>query len=340
MVVARVILFALFSLLAFISGTELYYRHHSAHISLDRAPLEAARDMNSQGYYEDALLLAEFSAKTATGDTESNQAKMLVHQIGADRTFGRNAESFLQGAISGEPKDIAGFLGSLSLDLFVVGDIRDLVVQGWKEYNHGDGDVLILALSGIGLATTLTPQMDFAPALLKLFRRAGALGERFIKSVSKLGRQAIKSGDFSHVGKVVSDFGSASRTLGPAPLSRIMKHVEDPSQLARLARAAEKDATSAYSLSYLGGAKAIKAIDASGKNVSRLAKMTRRGSRLSKIVAKGSSSLPDHMLWLVFVFSCLLVLRGLTRILPRSRISPRLVKSDSGGIPILDDAVR
>ena len=40
------------------------------------------------------------------------------------------------------------------LDLFVIGDIRDLVVQGGRELNDGSGDDLILALSAVGLATT------------------------------------------------------------------------------------------------------------------------------------------------------------------------------------------
>ena len=59
-------------------------------------------------------------------------------------------------------------MGAISTDLCVIGDIRDLGIQGWKYFTGGqdfDGFVTILSAAGIGLSTT--PFLDGTNALAK-----------------------------------------------------------------------------------------------------------------------------------------------------------------------------
>ena len=123
---------------------------------IEQDPLEEARNLLDEGRTDEARLLADFTLDTALSESEAAEARLMQQQLSTDRPIAAHAKSFLNGALSGEPKDLAGFLGALSLDLFIIGDIRDLLVQGYRELSHGNGDTLILSLAAVGLATTLT----------------------------------------------------------------------------------------------------------------------------------------------------------------------------------------
>ncbi|MFC1817216.1 hypothetical protein ACFL0M_15075 [Thermodesulfobacteriota bacterium] len=54
-------------------------------------------------------------------------------------------------------KDSYSGIGAISSDLCLYGDIRDLVIQGWKRLTRSDdvdGMVAIFSAAGIGLSTT------------------------------------------------------------------------------------------------------------------------------------------------------------------------------------------
>ena len=60
-------------------------------------------------------------------------------------------------------------------DLFVFGDVRDLVIQGGRALRGEETDEVIVGLSAAGLLLTAAPQLDLGTALLKFARRMGAL---------------------------------------------------------------------------------------------------------------------------------------------------------------------
>ncbi len=51
----------------------------------------------------------------------------------------------------------------MTADLLVVGDVRDLAIQGVHYIADGEADELIVLLSGVGLVTTLVPGTDIVP---------------------------------------------------------------------------------------------------------------------------------------------------------------------------------
>lgn len=311
----RILLVLAFAAVALLSGSELYQREVAGELLVTDEPLEEADRLLAAGHFDEAALMARFAEDTAHNTKEREAARVRGAQIEAAGTLSRHAHAFAMGALSGEPRDFAGFLGSLSLDLFVVGDIRDLAVQGYREASTGDGDMLILALSAVGLATTLSPHLDFAPALLKTFRRTGALGERFVKSFSRVARRAVSGGDFSRVGKITTDFGTAARALGPAPLARVMKHVDEPAELARVSKLAKANPPAVYGLTRMTNGRAVKAFSRTA-DAGRMAKAARRGSRLAKIFAKSVAVFPDGLLIGVFLASAFIAARLLAGLIP------------------------
>ncbi len=319
--------------MAWLLAGELRDRHASGRLELDIEPLAAARDSLERGLAEEAALLARFARDTTTDPGAIRAADRILEQASTPRPWSERLRRFAHGAATGEPRDLDGFLGSLSLDLFVVGDIRDIVVQGYREATGGDGDLVILGLSAAGLATTLSPQFHLAPAMLKTFRRAGALSERFVKSLRRLSRSALRSGDFKALDRVTRDFAVAGRRLGPAPFARIARHIDDPADLARVARAAEVDAAATYGLVRLSDGRAVKLLDA-GNGVSTLARTVRRGARGGKLLVKAVHSVPD--VWLATALLALLSAAALTTAGAVADLVRRLRPRSA---PVLRDAV-
>ncbi len=330
----RLTAFLVLILLSLASALELRQREAASGLLLAVDPVAEGERLLASDRLDEARLMAHFAEDTANGKHEADEARALARRIKDADTIDRQLRSFAEGAVTGEPRDLAGFLGSLSLDLFVIGDVRDLAVQGYREMTDGDGDLVILALSAVGLATTLSPHLDFAPALLKVFRRAGALTERFVKSLRKVSRDALRSGNFRQLTTVAEDFGRAARALGPAPLARVMKHVDEPADLARVSRLAEANAPAAYALTGLTSGRAVKQI-ARGADVGVVAKAARRGSRGAKIFAKAVMVMPNWLLVTVMIGAGLAAARMLASLLPgrRERAPGRRQRGD--GVPVL-----
>jgi len=286
-------------------------------LELDYHPLTRAQQLVDEGRYAEAQVITRYVIEEPSLAADS-QELTLVKNLNASisdelDSVGGKVRRFVKGAISGEPRDLAGFLGSMSLDLFVIGDIRDLIVQGTKEIRGEDGDKIILALSAAGLATTVAPQVDWAPSLMKGFRRAGALSTRFAKRFGKLCRQALKAGDFKSVARVTENFGTAAAKIGPGPMMGVMKRIDEPASLARIAKASQINPGATYMVVSGTGTRGLKQISNSGSNIGALAKRLKYSSRLVKQLRKSTMIIPTIALQLIAVISLFLALWLLVR---------------------------
>ena len=304
---ARLLIAAFASVCIFVSATEIADRLEGGLIPpVD--PIHSAENLAAEERWAEVKILSEFIvAHPGVGD--DNKAADLARRADNQlNSFHGQVQSFAHGAITGEPTDLVSMLGSLSLDLFVIGDIRDLAVQGWKEATDGSGDTVILALSAIGLTTTLAPHLDWVPALLKALKRTGALSKGMIRSLTTTARQALKTGDYGKLSTVVGDFGKTARRLGPGPTRGVMASVDSAEDLAKVARAAEVDAGSTYVLARLFGKNGVKMIDNNGKNVGALAATIKTGSRVTKAVKKSTAAVSTTWLSVIFAISVLILI--------------------------------
>ena len=128
-------------------------------------PIYEIRKLKSQNRRDDSLDLAKFYRENQTED----QDKFTKIEKGLEYTQSEKIKSFVwNGAIRGQVYDSYSGMGAISSDLCVIGDIRDLGIQGWKYLTGGqdfDGFVTILSAAGIGLSAT--PFLDGTNALAK-----------------------------------------------------------------------------------------------------------------------------------------------------------------------------
>jgi len=308
------------------AGLELTDRIRGELVLTQDAALTAG-EMADEGRWAEAGMVAEFVLSRPDLGDEEKAAQVLARSNEELESFRGQAVSFVHGAITGEPTDMPSMLGSLSLDLFVLGDIRDIAVQGWKEATDGSGDNLILALSAIGLTTTLAPHLDWAPALLKALKRTGALTKDFVEFLSRTARKAIGTGDYGDLTKTVTEFGQAAGRLGPGPLRGVMSSVDNAADLSRVAGASAVDPRNTYVVVRLFGKNGIKAIDMNGRNVSTVAASIKAGTRLTKLVKKSAGSISSVWLGAIAIASLLVLISAL---LPRKGPSSAVARGRTG----------
>lgn len=189
------------------------------------------RALRLEGRYGEALVVAESGLRGVEG--EARQGLVTERDLAkAERdSVLRRFKDAGMGALSGRADTLEGLLGAIGADLFIIGDIRDLVIEGGKQVLDGESDEVILLLSAAGIATTLLPEIDWAPSLLKAARRMGAMSDRFAGTLVRM----LKARDARALEPVLRDTVALAGRASPAGAVRILKHADSPDDLAVLA---------------------------------------------------------------------------------------------------------
>jgi hypothetical protein len=210
------------------------------------AEVEALR---LQGRYGEAEMVARAGLETTSDSTKRDRLQSALDANVAERDgWLRKVRSAGLGALSGRGTDLESIVGAVAADFFLVGDLRDIVIEGGKLVIDGDSDELVLLLSFIGAATTLAPEIDWVPSVLKAARRGGALGERMAEHL----RQLLRQRKSAELASLCEDVATISRRASPGGAIRVMKLVDDPSDLRTFARFVERRPRGAFVLHVTG----------------------------------------------------------------------------------------
>lgn len=213
--------------------------------------------------YGEALVIADAGLE-ALPEGEEREALAAERRRTAEEqsSFVRRARDAGLGALSGRGTSLESLVGAVAADFFVVGDVRDLVIEGGRYVLDGETDEVILILSGIGLATTVAPEVDWVPSVLKAARKAGTLGrglgEYLVRSVRARRMEDLRA--------FFADVRRLSAHASPGGAVRLLRFADDPADVARMARFVERQPGGAFALHVTGkeGVDLVKASDAAG----------------------------------------------------------------------------
>jgi len=185
------------------------------------------------------------------------------------------AKHFASGLVTGNADDVASLSGTVAGDLFVFGDIRDVVREGKHLAMGEDTDRLVLGLAATGLAVTAATYISVGGAapvragltLVKDARKVGRLGEGLAAYAGRSAlaavdapmlEEAVASGSVMRPGQTLTAIKAAFRPEQAGALVRLAKDVgrigekagargaldtlrvaEGPEDVARAARLAE-----------------------------------------------------------------------------------------------------
>jgi hypothetical protein len=203
----------------------------------------------------------------------------LLQRVGEavveDGSASHFAKRFATGLVTGNADDAGSLSGTVAGDLFVFGDIRDVVREGKHLVMGEDTDRLVLGLAATGLAVTAATYVSMggvAPVragltLVKDARKVGRLGEGLTEWAGRSARgivdgpmleDAVATSTITSPGQTVSairaafnaekagalvrmakDVGRISEKAGARGALDTLKIAEGPEDVARAARLAE-----------------------------------------------------------------------------------------------------
>ena len=188
----------------------------------------------------DADLAASFAElarekNIALSDELSRRVSDAVTEANSSSHFAR---SFASGLVTGNADDVASLSGTVAGDLFVFGDIRDVVREGKHLAMGEDTDRLVLGLAAAGLAVTAATYVSVGGAapvragltLFKDARKVGRLGEGLTEWAGRSAREvvdtpllqnAVASGSVMRPGETVSAIRAAFHAEKAGALVRL-----------------------------------------------------------------------------------------------------------------------
>lgn len=147
------------------------------------------------------------------------------------RSWARQLTMGTRGALTGQGDTAEGLAGAVIADLFVFGDVRDLVIQSGHWLKGEETDEMIVALSAGGVLLTVAPTVDMGAALLKFARRMGAISDAFAHAIAQAARRAVKERKADAVAEMTQDVTTLAGRARPAGAVSIIKHIDDPKLL-------------------------------------------------------------------------------------------------------------
>lgn len=239
------------------------------------------KDLKEEGKLSEALEMARFVARHPDMPGWED-AKGLERELEQELNslWGRTKRT-TKGFILGSGNSIEELSGSVISDLIIYGDIRDLVKQGYYRITGKETDPLIAALAGIGLLTEVIDAIDWSPAVLKAFRKIGALSRKFADFLIAAAKKSVKAGRLDGALKVVfSNIRHLSDQMGLVRTAAVFKHIDTPSDLTSLVKVSRKNADAVYFTVRNGGSDGIAMIKRFGDTdagVASLAKAAKKG---------------------------------------------------------------
>jgi hypothetical protein len=246
----------------------------------------------------------------------SGELSLRVSNAVAEHNSTSNfAKRFATGLVTGNADDVASLSGTVAGDLFVFGDIRDVVREGKHLAMGEDTDRLVLGLAAVGLAVTAATYVSVggvAPlraglTLVKDARKVGRLGEGLTQWAGRSARQivdapmlqnAVASGSVLRPGQTVTAIKAAFRAEKAGALVRLAKDVGRVSEKAGMRGALD---TLKIAEGPKDVARAARLAESKGSQTRAILKVLGRGALL---LAAGAFNLT---LW---VFGALLALFG------------------------------
>jgi hypothetical protein len=202
-------------------------------------------------------------------------SRRVSDAVAEENSTSHLAGRFATGLVTGNADDVASLSGTVAGDLFVFGDIRDVVREGKHLAMGEDTDRLVLGLAAVGLVVTAATYVSVGGAapvragltMVKDARKVGRLAEGLTEWAGRSARymvdmpmlqNAVASGSVMRPGQTVTairaafdaekagalvrlakDVGRVGERAGMRAAQDTLKVAEGPEDVARAARLAE-----------------------------------------------------------------------------------------------------
>lgn len=248
-----------------------------------------AESLKDQGKLEEALGLVRYVQKEdLPGRERAGELEAQIKEEQSDPV--RRILKFFKGYVSGEGESIEEVTASILSDMTLYGDVRDLTKQAYYKLADRDPDPVVATLAALGLATELFDVVDWAPAVMKVVRKAGALTDSFADWLLRVSKKSLEAGKLEPaLDFVLGDLKALREKQGIQRTINLFRHVEGPEDLKAIARFTEAAPDSVYLVVRNGGEEGLdllRRLPEGPKSVEALKLAARKGPEGIKLLLK------------------------------------------------------
>jgi len=181
--------------------------------------------------------------------SKNPESQKLFKEIEVKRnSYEYQSEKVLEGIIDGKSDENIGKASALVSDFLIIGDIRDLSIEGVNFYNDKDVDSVVVALSSLGIVATITTiytlgattSIKTSISVLKYAKRAKKLPKWLGDTLIKQAKIAKKTYSLKHIENILEPIYKLYDKIGLNQTLELLKNTKSLKELKSLSHFSSK----------------------------------------------------------------------------------------------------
>jgi len=236
-------------LLILLSGTLLYQKNTYAYHTLVRVnPVPHTKALIDKEYYADAYAYLNYFMDFMYVQ-ENEEAQNLLQEIIKKRSsLSYKSAKIAEGIRTGTSDELSGQLSAIGSDFFVIGDIRDLALEGTHYFKDEEVDKVLVSLSTIGLvasASTLftlgsSAMAKSAVSVLKLAHKSKRIPPWLSKYLVRESKQIRKAKNISSIKPLFKTLDSMHKEVGLTNTLKLLSLTKNFKELKGVSKLAKR----------------------------------------------------------------------------------------------------
>ncbi|PHS38321.1 MAG: hypothetical protein COB07_08490 [Sulfurovum sp.] len=223
-----------------LSAVLLYQKHTYAYHTLVRVdPLPHTKVLISQEKYADAQEYLEYFMQFDYV-SQVAEAQDLLRNIQTKReSFEYRSNKIFEGIYTGTSDEMLGQVSAISSDFFLIGDLRDLAIEGSHYFKDEKVDTVLVSLSGIGLVASVSTFFTFGTSstakggisVLKLAHRSNKIPSWLKKYLLRQSRQIRETKSIQTVKPLLNNISDIHEEVGLKNTLKILSKSKNTDEL-------------------------------------------------------------------------------------------------------------
>jgi len=235
--------------LLILSATLLYQKNTYAYHTLVRIdPIPHTKALIVEEKYVDALeYLNYFMAFDYM--QENNEAKALQKAIAQKRnSFSYLSQKVAEGFSTGTSDEVLGQASAIGSDFLLIGDLRDLALEGTHYYKHEEVDEVLVALSTVGLVASVSTLFTLGSSavvksgvsVLKLAQKSKHIPTWLSTYLVREAKQIRKSKNISNIKPLFATLDSLRKEVGLKDTLKLLSKTQNFKELKGMTELAKR----------------------------------------------------------------------------------------------------
>lgn len=232
-------------LLIVFSSTVLYQKHtYAYHTLIEINPIPQTKTLIAEEHYVDAHNYLSYFMQFEYMK-ENPEAQILLKEIEEKRSsIAYKSSKFVEGFSTGMSDEFIGQASAIGSDFLLIGDLRDLALEGTHYYNDEEVDTVLVSLSTIGLvasASTLFTLGSSAVAksgvsILKLAHRSKRMPTWLGTYLSKQAKQIRKTKNIDSIKPLFNHLDEMHKNTGLSDTLKLLSQTQNLKELQKTAK--------------------------------------------------------------------------------------------------------